>query len=203
LFRQFGGPEGALLGRLAALLMARKNGPSNRWVVDLLEIRPDDRVLDVGFGPGLALALAAERALRGLVCGLDHSALMVRRAGRRLHHAIAAGRVEVREGSVLALPFPDASFTRALSVNSLQFWPSAEQGLGEIARVLERDGRLVLGLRMQQEGVGRFDRRRHGFTPERVAEIVETLARVGFAKVETLERELAGETLTAVLARKG
>jgi len=53
-FRQFSGPV-RLLGRIAGRLMARMNGPLDAWLVDLLAIAPGDRVLEVDFGPGLAV----------------------------------------------------------------------------------------------------------------------------------------------------
>ncbi len=82
--RQFGRPTG-LVGRLAGLVMTIRpsNRERNRRTVELLDIRPDDRVLEVGHGPGLALQWAAERAVRGKVVGIDHSAQMHREAARR------------------------------------------------------------------------------------------------------------------------
>ena len=52
---QFGEPRG-VKGWLAAQLVARLTGDANRWMVDCLEVQRDDRVLDVGCGPGLAVA---------------------------------------------------------------------------------------------------------------------------------------------------
>jgi len=81
-FRQFSGPTGPL-GRIAGRLMARMNGPLNAWVVDLLEIVPRDRVLEVGFGPGLAAQQIAARVSEARVVGVDHSDLMRLHATRR------------------------------------------------------------------------------------------------------------------------
>jgi ubiquinone/menaquinone biosynthesis C-methylase UbiE len=50
--------------------------------VRLLDVQPDDRVLELGFGPGLAIRELARLAAEGYVCGLDHSELMLRRAKR-------------------------------------------------------------------------------------------------------------------------
>ena len=55
--RQFGHPHG-IGGRLAGCVMVHRssNRQRNRWVVSLLDVQPTDRVLEIGFGPGLALA---------------------------------------------------------------------------------------------------------------------------------------------------
>jgi ubiquinone/menaquinone biosynthesis C-methylase UbiE len=201
LFRQFGGPQGPL-GHVAAWLMARQNAPANDWITDLLEVGPDDRVLEVGFGPGLAVERNAARATRGLVAGVDHSELVVRKALRRAGRAAREGRVDLRVGSVEKLPFPDAGFTRAMALNSLQFWPSAEAGLRELHRVLAPGGRLVLGQRLRKADAGRFDRRRYGMSEERLAEVVATLEQIGFRDVTVARREIAGEDVAAIRARK-
>ena len=199
-FRQFSGPSG-LLGRLAGRLMARMNGPLNDWVVDLLQLSPRDRVLEVGFGPGLAVERIAARTGQGRVVGVDHSELMRRQAARRNRAALAAGRVELHVGSVERLPLEAAGFTHALAVNSLQFWPDLPAALAELRRVLRPEGRLLLALRMRRENAGRFDRSKHGMTDERLAQIVAAAERAGFRDLETVRREIRGESLTAILAR--
>jgi len=82
-YAQFGRPTG-LSGRAAALLMAHR--PSNRrrnsWAVSPLDVRRDDRVLEVGFGPGLAIRELSRIAVDGYACGIDHSELMLRWARR-------------------------------------------------------------------------------------------------------------------------
>jgi hypothetical protein len=42
--------------------MARMNAECGLWVVDLLEVQPQDRVLEVGFGPGVVIELLSNRA---------------------------------------------------------------------------------------------------------------------------------------------
>src|ERR1700760_717490 len=92
-------------GRVTAWELAHR--PSNRrgraWVVSLLAVRPADRVLEIGFGPGLAVA-ALVRAGAGHVYGIDHSGVMLRQASRRNAAAIRAGRVTLTEAAVDQLP---------------------------------------------------------------------------------------------------
>src|SRR5688572_25773220 len=132
---QFGEPRGPK-GWLAAQVVARLTGDANRWMVDCLEVGPDDRVLDVGCGPGLAVAHAVERTC-GMVVGVDASDTMVRHALRRNRAGVRQGRVQIHRADAARLPFADGYFTRAGSLNSLQFWKSPIQGLCELYRVLE------------------------------------------------------------------
>lgn len=133
--RMFNHPSG-IPGRIGAALMARMNATVAVDVVDLLEIGPADAVLEIGFGPGIAVETAAEVATEGYVAGIDSSEMMVERAIRRNEAAIDAGRVELRRGSVEDLPFHSETFDAAFSINSLHAWPDSRVGLGEMYRVL-------------------------------------------------------------------
>jgi trans-aconitate methyltransferase len=56
------------------------NVARNRWAVQLLDVQPTDRVIEVGCGPGVAIAALATRATRGVVVGVDHSQVMIGQA---------------------------------------------------------------------------------------------------------------------------
>src|SRR5215218_7697944 len=101
---QFARPHG-LAGRLAGWEMALRpsNRSRNRWAVALLDVQPQDHVLEIGFGPGLAIREFARRATDGLVIGVDHSEVMLRHATARNRAAVEQGRVDLRLGSVLDL----------------------------------------------------------------------------------------------------
>jgi ubiquinone/menaquinone biosynthesis C-methylase UbiE len=139
LMRMFGRPEG-VLGRLGGVIMARMNRDAATQIIEMLDIRPDDKVLAVGFGPGVAIQLVLDRVPAGSVAGIDYSQEMVRQAA-----ALRNRRVDLRYGSVERLPFADEAFDKALAINSMQAWPDARTGLREIQRVLKRGGIVALG----------------------------------------------------------
>ena len=58
--RMFGHPKG-VLGRLGGMIMARVNRDAAEQVIELLEVQPDDKILEVGFGPGVAIQLLLQR----------------------------------------------------------------------------------------------------------------------------------------------
>ena len=189
---QFGQPKGPK-GWLAAHLVARLTGEANRWMVECLQVGRDDRVLDVGCGPGLAVAAAA-RVSEEPVVGVDASDTMVRFARRRNRAAIRQGRVEIRKADAARLPYPDCHFTRAGSLNSLQFWTSPQDGLMELYRVLEPGGRVAVVLMARSD-----DPPGPGVPPW----MEETMARVrtaGFAGLEVASQTFGGVVHHALLA---
>ena len=189
---QFGEPKGAK-GWLAAHLVARLTGEANRWMVDCLQVGPHDRMLDVGCGPGLAVAAAA-RLSKGLVVGVDASETMVRLARRRNRAAIRQGRVEIRRADAARLPYPDCHFTRAGSLNSLQFWTSPQDGLVEMYRVLEPGGRVAVVL------MARSDDRPGPGIPPWMEETMDRVGAAGFAGMDVASQTFGGVVHHAVLA---
>jgi len=120
------------------------NVARNRWAVRLLDVQPADRVIELGCGPGVAIAALAARAVRGLVVGVDHSQVMIRQARRRNRAAVRAGRVRLIHTPVQSLSISDGPFDAALAVNTVGMWPEPTARLRELARLLRPGGRIAL-----------------------------------------------------------
>ena len=142
---QFHRPTGAA-GHLAGWIMGRRpsNVARNRWAVRLLDVQPGERVIELGCGPGVAIAALAARAIRGLVVGVDHSQVMIRQARRRNRAAVRAGRVRLIHTPVQSLSISDGPFDAALAVNTVGMWPEPTARLRELARLLRPGGRIAL-----------------------------------------------------------
>jgi ubiquinone/menaquinone biosynthesis C-methylase UbiE len=138
----FCAPKGAL-GRLGGQLMSQDRWLPV-WVLDLLEIHPSDSILEVGSGPGVGLQIAAARAHRGKIAGVDLSETMLEMAHRRNRALIEAGLMELHLGSAEELPFDDAIFDEAMTMNSLHLWPNPVSGLKEIKRILRPGGCIAI-----------------------------------------------------------
>src|SRR5262249_48437724 len=156
LMRMFGRPRG-VLGRLGGIIMARANRDAAAEIVGLLDVRPEERILEIGFGPGVAVQLLLRRAPAGWSAGVDQSQEMVRQAAARNAEALRSRRIDLRYGSAERLPFVDATFDKVLAINSMQVWPDARAALKEIDRVLKPGGTVALGFTINsgqpQEGV--------------------------------------------------
>lgn len=148
LFRYPTGAASALgLGYPRDLLAVIPSAIRDRFVgvgnpFSLGPVNPGEVVLDLGCGVGFDALLAAQIVgPAGRVVGIDLSPemLAVAEAGRI---EAAFPQVEFRQGTVEALPFPDASFDLALSNGVLNLVPDKPAALREIFRVLRPGGRL-------------------------------------------------------------
>ena len=150
---QFGHPTG-FWGSVSGKVMAHT--PSNRermsWVVSLLDIRPQDRVLEIGFGPGLAIEQVSRIASSGFVAGFDHSEIMLRQAAKRNAKGIRDGKVALGLASVPNLPSFDEPFDKIFTINSIHFWSNPVDCLKDLRKLLKPGGLIVVTLQPRSRG---------------------------------------------------
>jgi trans-aconitate methyltransferase len=198
LVRQFHRPSGPL-GRVVGRVMATRssNVQRNRWAVDQLAVRPTDRVLEIGFGPGVAIEALVARVTEGIVHGIDHSELMVRMAARRNAKALAEGRLRLTRASVADLDDELAPLDLILAVNNLGMWPDPPAQLERLERLLRSGGRIAIGLQPRMPGADADTARRAG------EEIAGLLAEVGLADIETRQLDLQPPMVLVIGTRTG
>jgi SAM-dependent methyltransferase len=136
-------PSG-LAGRVIGHAMAMANRRPNRIAIDALGIAPGDVVLELGFGPGRAIAQLASSSSIGHILGVDQSATMLAQASRYNRQAIDCGRVELRQGDFNALPWPAASVDKILAVNTAYFFDPHGIEIQEAMRVLRPGGLMAI-----------------------------------------------------------
>ena len=180
---QFHRPHGAG-GLVAGWVMAHRssNLERNRWVVSLLDLQPDERVLEIGFGPGVAVEAMSRLVTRGTVYGVDHSPVMLRRASGRNRSAVRAGRVRLTLAGAEDLPAFDGLLDVVVAVNSMGFWPDPPARVDELRRRLCPGGRIAIASQPRCPGATSATSRRAA------DEIRDVLLGAGFTspRVETL-----------------
>lgn len=158
---QFRRPHG-LLGRLVGSILAHRpsNRRRNQWAVELLAPTSQHRVLEVGFGPGVALALIAKRTPAARLVGVDHSAVMLHAASRRNQALIDTGHLELYLGGLEVLDRLPGAFDRILSINVVQFWPHMHAALVALVGRLAPGGRIVTAYQPRHRGATAADAER-------------------------------------------
>lgn len=116
------------------------------WAVERLAVEPNDRILEIGCGTGVAVALICERLDGGDMLGVDRSQKAITAAVARNAEHVASGRASFRAAPFESLVAYDVgSFDSVLAVNVNLFWvrnPTAELTL--VKQVLRPAGRLLL-----------------------------------------------------------
>jgi SAM-dependent methyltransferase len=190
---QFAHPRG-WLGSLVGHVMAIKSLERSLWVLSQLNLQPDDRVLEIGFGPGVDIQRVSARVR--YVAGIDHSAVMVRQAEQRNRAVIDAGKVELHQASMAEqLFFPDGNFTKIFSINSYQFWPDPEASLCELRRLLRLGG--LIAIAVQPRGKGVTDEE----TRHVEGQVREQILAAGFSGVQTAAKPMKPAAVICVKDR--
>ena len=103
--------------------MAMQEIPARiRWAVDLMDVQPDDNVLEIGCGPGAGAELICRRLETGRLFAIDRSESGVDRTKRRCAKYVEAGRLIVRQIDLATLRVPVKRLTKVFAFNVNLFW---------------------------------------------------------------------------------
>jgi len=107
--------------------------------LELLDLAPDDRVLDVGCGTGFG----TEGLLQYTddVHGLDQSIHQMEKAFAKFGRT---DRVNFYRGDAERLPFADDSFDAVWSSGSIEYWPNPVDALAEFRRIVKPGGSVLV-----------------------------------------------------------
>ncbi|MBI1852587.1 MAG: class I SAM-dependent methyltransferase [Planctomycetes bacterium] len=138
-----------------SFLYTTRRGKFQVWdnVLDELQLRGDERVLDMGCGRGAVLTAVARRLRTGRVTGIDlwsthdqsgnsHEVTM-----RNASLEGVGDRVEIETGDMRALPFPDGAFdvvVSSLAIHNIHPNAARAEAIAEAWRVLKPGGRLAI-----------------------------------------------------------
>jgi ubiquinone/menaquinone biosynthesis C-methylase UbiE len=162
-----------------------------RKAMRLMNLRPGDRVLDLGCGAGWATRLlaraVADEERSGQVAGLDVSDDMIRRAQ---DSSPGFANIEYVVGSAEQMPWPDNSFDRILSVESFYYYGNQRQALHELFRVASPGGGLFILINLYRDNpysLQWVDKLKVPVHVRSALEYVEMFQEHGFENVQSMQ----------------
>src|SRR6185312_3547921 len=114
------------------------------WAVDTLEVRPADRLLEVGCGHGVAISLVCKMLTTGTITAIDRSPKMIEMATRRNREHVDAGRAVLEAIALEDANLGDRRFDKVFAFNVAPFWLQPKAALGAVREHLARDGAVYL-----------------------------------------------------------
>lgn len=184
---------GGLSGFVAAATMAFGRTDDARTAAALAALRPGDRVVDVGCGPGSAARWAAASGAE--VVGIDPAQVMLRMA-RLLD---PRGRATYRVGAAESVPVADGWATVVWTMASVHHWPDLAGAIAEARRVLAPAGRFVAIERAVDAGASGLAS--HGWVRSQADGFAQLCRDGGFEAAEVVEVRAARGPALAVVAR--
>ena len=138
---QYEKPTG-FFGKLLAKAMAWGHRDFYKNTATALDLKHDDKYLEIGFGSGLFIKKYVSHVSR--IAGLDYSEDMVELASSINRNLIRSGKAEFKQGDVASLPWQDSEFSVVVGIETFFFWREPLVALKEIYRVLIPGGKLVV-----------------------------------------------------------
>ncbi len=184
------------IGRLTLWSMNRRHAAVTDWGLRHVRVHPRDVVLDVGCGGGRTVGKLAALTSDGKVVGVDYADASVEASRGENATWIGRGRVEIRQASVSALPFPDDTFDLVTAIETHFWWPDLAHDMREVRRVLKPGGRLAVIAEFYDGGkhakyAGRLSTA-IGIASLTIDQHRDMLATAGFTDVRVIEEEPRG-----------
>jgi ubiquinone/menaquinone biosynthesis C-methylase UbiE len=114
-----------------------------RAVVERLEVRPDDRVLEIGCGHGIAATYVCERLTTGRLTAVDRSPKMITAAAQRNAASVEAGRAEFLVAHLEELDLGDRRFDKVFAVRVGLFHREPERARALVEPYLAPGGLIL------------------------------------------------------------
>lgn len=171
---QAGLPRG-IKGRILGYLMGVFNAFEYNKTIPLLNLKPTDAVLEIGFGHGAGFLLLAKEVTQGQFYGIDHSEEMVTMALKRNRKLVRKGRLKLMLGEVEDLHYPPKSFDKIFSINCIYFWREVDLTFNLLKSCLRENGMLSVTVRKTNHPL------KGSFTAEKLKQYFET---AGFKSIK-------------------
>jgi SAM-dependent methyltransferase len=136
---QFKKPRG-LFGNFYSKLMEKGNSRNYVVLINELNIQPNDKILEIGYGPGIGIRLILEKCNSCLIHGIDFSKLMYRKASELNRKSIHDKKVELFLADFLSVSFESNYYDKIFCLNVIYFWDNLLVPFQTIKSVLNSDG---------------------------------------------------------------
>lgn len=187
--KQLQHPRG-LAGKVLFRGMASATVAHARWTADLMEVNPDDTIVEAGFGNGANLELLAERASNGHVAGVEVSETAMEMASKKNADAISQGRMSLH---LLApedsWPIDDATVDKACTVATMYVIEDPAPVFAEMFRVLRPGGLGAVTFPVRENFMRFKPAKTEGFHFHELADLEAAFRGAGFVDTRTEQND--------------
>ena len=178
------------------------NAALNDFMKEILSLKENEHVLEIGFGTGKLISEMAKRVNKGIIEGIDLSDTMVAIAEKKNKTFIAEGKVIIRQGDFEKTFYNENCFDKICSANTVYFWPRPDTCIKKIFRILKPGGKLILAFEDIKQLKGR-PLKTDVFHIYHQHEILERLSHNGFSgNIKLFSRDIKSQRFHCAVAVK-
>jgi ubiquinone/menaquinone biosynthesis C-methylase UbiE len=177
---QFKKPTG-LFGIFSSNIMTKANAIKYERMIENLDVRPNDKLLEIGYGPGIGINIIAQRCSSCTIHGIDFSRLMYNRANK-CNKPYIGDKVQLQLGDFLKMPIDSNSYDKIFCLNVIYFWENLMEPFKKIISILKPGGAFHIYM-ATKEMLGRAPD--EIFNKYSIEQVIESLNSAGFVDVDT------------------
>jgi cyclopropane fatty-acyl-phospholipid synthase-like methyltransferase len=176
---QFKKPSG-LFGLISAYLMIKVNKFKYEKLIKYLELQPKDKLLEIGYGPGIGINMIAKACPSCTIHGIDFSKLMYERASKHNKQYLDNGTMLLQYGDFLKASIVSNEYDKIFCINVVYFWNELEEPFKKVLSLLNTRGAFYIYmatpdfLKKAPENV---------FNKYSIEQVIKALKSVGFEDV--------------------
>ena len=168
------------------------------FMLDKFTPHNEEKVLDVGFGPGQLFDILHKRNVQCQMCGVEISKEMINKVSKQHLGLIDAGRLRIVEAGISEMPLKSNSQDIVYTANTLYFWPDPTADIAEVYRVIAPGGTFIMGFTPKEKMV-EFPLDFSIFNTYTKEDVTKLLKTAGFINVEIHEEpDASGFKLTCI-----
>ena len=178
---QFKKPSG-LFGIFSSNLMVKRNQKNYDRLIKDLNLQSQDKILEIGYGPGVGIRMIAELNSSCTIHGIDFSKLMYKIATKNNKEYIDAGRMKLHYGDFLKTSALDNNYDKVFCLNVIYFWDELKSPFEKVLSLLRKGGTFHIYM-ADQNTLVKMKAPDSVFNKYSIGEVVEVLEAAGFESI--------------------
>ena len=179
---QFKKPTG-LFGNFSSRVMIKGNHQKYETLIRDMAIQPGDKILEIGYGPGIGIQMITRLYESCIVHGIDFSKLMFKKACKLNKPAIDLSRVQLQFGDYLKIPIASDQYDKIFCLNVIYFWDELSKPLQKTQALLKPNGGLYMYM-ASAHFLNEKNAPDHVFNKYSIEQVVAALSDAGFTRIE-------------------
>lgn len=176
-------PSG-FFGKIVSAMMIKWNRNCYERLIGDLKIEPNDKLLEIGYGPGIGINLILNSYDSCSIFGIDYAELMYQKATKRNKQFVNSNRAKLMFGDFLETEIDIRDFDKVFCLNVVYFWDNLQKPFGKVNSLLKDNGLFCIYMDSKEDLSKVTFATDDIFNKYTIEQVQDALRLVGFKEVD-------------------